>query len=86
MKMDTLIRGIRSTAEVSTMAEQRRQSPAACTRDAIRLVTEQGSGVSATARRRGSKAQMWGRWKRAGAPNASAVLPGHGRRAAAPDA
>ena len=46
------------------MAEKRRQYTEEFKREAIRLVTEQGYGVSETARNLGINAHMLGRWKR----------------------
>jgi transposase len=50
-------------------------------RDAVRLVTEQGYGVSETARKLGINAHMLGRWKRECDTKASAAFPGNGRMA-----
>ena len=63
------------------MAEKRRQYTEVFKREAIRLVTEQGYGVSETARRLGIKAQMLGRWKRECDTKASAAFSGNGRLA-----
>jgi transposase len=47
----------------------------------MRLVTEQGYGMSETARHLGINAHMWGRWKREFDTIGSAAFRGHGRRA-----
>ena len=61
------------------MAEKRRQYTEAFTREAVRLVTEPGYGVSETARNLGINAPMLGRWTRAFDTKGSAAFPGHGR-------
>jgi transposase len=61
------------------MAEKRRTYPEEFTREAIRRVTEQGYGVSETARNLGINATMLGRWKRAWDTKASAAFAGNGR-------
>jgi transposase len=63
------------------LAEKRRQYPEAFTREAIRLVTEQGDGVSAAARNLGSNAQRLGRWKGEFDTQGCVAFPGHGRMA-----
>jgi transposase-like protein len=60
------------------MAEHRRNDGHACTRAAVRLVTEPGSGGSETARQLGSNAQMLGRWTREVEAPPSAAVPGNG--------
>ena len=60
------------------MAEKRRQYTEEFKRETIRLVTEQGYGVSEAARNLGINAQMLGRWKRAFDTQGSAAFPGHG--------
>ena len=65
------------------MAEKRRTYTEEFKREAIRLVTEQGYGVSDTARNLGINAHMLGRWKREFDMKASAAFPGNGRIAAA---
>jgi transposase len=65
------------------MAEKRRQYTEEVKREALRLVTEQGYGVSETARNLGITAHQWGRWKRACETQDSAAFPGHGRMAPA---
>ena len=45
-------------------SEQRRQYTEACKREAVRLVTDHGYGVTETARPLGMNARMLGRWKR----------------------
>ena len=61
------------------MAEKRRQYTEEFKREAIRLVTEQGYGVSEAARNLGINAHMLGRWKREFDTQGSAVFPGNGR-------
>jgi transposase len=63
------------------MAEKGRQYTEEFKREAIRLVTEQGYGVSETARHLGINAHMWGRWKRDFDTNGSAAFSGNGRMA-----
>jgi transposase len=63
------------------MAEKRRQYTEEFKREAIRLVTEQGYGVSETARHLGINAHMLGRWKREFDTQGSAAFPGNGRMA-----
>jgi transposase len=67
------------------MAEKRRQYTEEFKREAIRLVTEQGYGVSETARNLGINAHMWGRWKRDVDTNGSAAFSGNGRMASDQD-
>jgi transposase len=66
-------------------AEKRRQYTEECKREALRLVTAQGYGVSETARNLGINAQMLGRWKRECDTQGRAALPGHGRMASDQD-
>lgn len=61
------------------MAEKRRIYTEEFKREAIRLVTEQGYGVSETARNLGINTNMLGRWKREFDTKASAAFPGNGR-------
>jgi transposase len=61
------------------MAEQRRHYGDEFKREAVRLVTEQGYGVSETARNLGINAHMLGRWKREVEAQQSAAFPGNGR-------
>ena len=61
------------------MSEKRRNSTDEFKREAIRLVTEHGYGVSATARNVGINATRLGRWKRAVDTKPSAACPGNGR-------
>jgi transposase len=61
------------------MAEKRRIYTEEFKREAIRLVTEQGYGVSETARNLGINTNMLGRWKREFDTRASAAFPGNGR-------
>jgi transposase len=63
------------------MAEKRRQYTEEFKREAIRLVTEQGYGVSETARNLGINAHMLGRWKRELDTQGSTAFPGNGRMA-----
>jgi transposase len=65
------------------LAEKRRQDTEECKREAIRLGTEQGYGVSETARPLGINAQRVGRWKREVDPKGRAAFSGTGRMAAA---
>ena len=60
------------------MAEKRRQSTEEFKREAIRLVTEQGYGVSATARNLGINAHMLGRCTSECDTKASAAYSGNG--------
>jgi transposase len=43
---------------------KRRQYTEACKREAVRLITEHGYGVTEAARNLGINARMLGRWKR----------------------
>ena len=61
------------------MAEKRRHYGDEFKREAVRLVTEQGYGVSETARHLGINAHMLGRWKREVEAQQSAAFPGNGR-------
>lgn len=61
------------------MAEKRRNYGDEFKREAVRLVTEHGDGVSETARNLGSNAHMLGRWKREVEAQQSAAFPGNGR-------
>jgi transposase len=63
------------------IAEKRRQYTEEFKREAIRVVTEQGYGVSETARNLGINAHMLGRWKRDFDTNGSAAFSGNGRMA-----
>ena len=63
------------------MAEKRHNYTEEFKREAVRLVTEQGYGVSETARNLGINAKMLGRWKRECEMKASTAFPGHGRMA-----
>ena len=45
-------------------SHKRRQYTEACKREAVRLVTDHGYGVSEAARNLGINATMLGRWKR----------------------
>jgi transposase len=61
------------------MAEKRRQYTEEFKREAIRLVTEQGDGVSETARNLGRNAHRLERWKREFDTKGRAAFPGNGR-------
>ena len=61
------------------MAEKRRHYGDEFKREAVRLVTEQGYGVSETARHLGINAHMLGRWKREVEAQQSAAVPRNGR-------
>jgi transposase len=61
------------------MAEKRRNYGNAFKREAVRLVTEHGYGVSETARNLGINAHMLGRWKREGEAQQSAAFLGNSR-------
>ena len=61
------------------MAETRRNYGDEFKREAVRLVTEHGYGVSETARNLGINAHMLGRWKREVEAQQSAAFPGKGR-------
>jgi transposase len=61
------------------MAEKRRNDGAAFTREAVRLVTEPGYGVSETARHLGIHAHRLGRGTREVEAPQSAAFPGNGR-------
>ena len=67
------------------IAEKRRQYTEECTREAIRLVTEQGYRVSETARHLGINAQMLGRWTRELDTKGRAAFSGTGRMASDPE-
>jgi transposase len=61
------------------MVEKRRQYTEEFKREAIRLVTEQGYGVSEAARNLGINAHMLGRWKREFNTQGRSAFPGNGR-------
>jgi transposase len=65
------------------MAEKRRQYTEEFKREAMRVVTEQGYGVSESARNLGINAHMLGRWKRDFDTKGSAAFSGNGRMASA---
>jgi transposase len=65
------------------MAENRRNYGDECKREAVRLVTEQGSGVSETARNLGIHPNMLGRWRREVEAKQHGAFPGNGH--VAPD-
>jgi transposase-like protein len=68
------------------MTEKRCQYTEECNREAGRLVTERGDGVTATARGLGINAKMLGRWKRPASEASNGALGGHGHRTAAQEA
>jgi transposase len=59
-----------------------RQYTAACRHEAVRLIPEQGYGVTEAARNLGSTAHMLGRWQRQIAPQNNGVYRGNGPLAA----
>jgi transposase len=61
------------------MTDQRHISTEAFNREAVRLGTDQGSGVAEAARNLGLHASRLGRWKRAVEQTMNGALPGHGR-------
>jgi len=61
------------------MSAKWRNDPDEFTREAIRLVTEPGDGVSETARNVGRNATRRGRWTRACETKQRAAFPGNGR-------
>jgi transposase len=61
------------------MPDKRRIYPEAFKREAVRLVTDQGSGVAEAARQRGLHASLLGRWQRAVEHTMHGACPGHGR-------
>jgi transposase len=61
------------------MSEKRRNYTDEFKREAIRLVTEHGYGVSETARNLGLNSTMLGRWKREFETKQSVAFPGNGR-------
>lgn len=61
------------------MAEKRRHDGEAFKREAVRLVTEHGYGVSETACNLGINAHRLGRWTREGEAPQSAAFPGNSR-------
>ena len=61
------------------MTDKRRIYTEAFTREAVRLVTDQGYGVAEAARHLGLNASMLGRWKREGEPTMTGAFPGNGR-------
>jgi transposase len=64
------------------MTEKRRVYTAECKRAAVRLVTEQGYGVTEAARHLGSNVKMLGCWKRHAAPQTKGRFGGNRPRAA----
>jgi transposase len=65
------------------MAEQRKTYTPECKQEAVRVVTEQRSGMAEAARHLGMKAQMLRRWKRALTDRHNGAFPGTGQ--VAPD-
>jgi transposase len=61
------------------MPDKRRIYPEAFKREAVRLVTDQGSGVAEAAHNRGLHASLLGRWKRAGEQTMNGAFPGKER-------
>ena len=57
-------KSVKLTEEVSSMSEKRRQYTDEFKREAVRLVTEQGYGVTEAARNLGINGRMLDRWKR----------------------
>ena len=64
------------------MAEKRRNYGDDFKREAVRLVTEHGYGVSETARNLGINAHMLGRWKRQAEAPENGARAGNGRLSA----
>ena len=60
------------------MTEKRRNYSDEFKREAVRLVTEQGDGVSETARNLGINTPMLGRWKREVEAKHNGAFPGNG--------
>jgi transposase len=67
------------------MSEKRHNDGDEFKREAIRLVTENGYGVGATARHLGIKANRLSRWKREAETKPHAACPGNGRVSPEPD-
>jgi len=61
------------------MTDKRRTYSAEFTREAVRLVTDQGYAVTEAARHLGLKATMLGRWKREVEQTKNGAFPGNGR-------
>ena len=61
------------------MVEKRRNDGDAFKREAVRLVTEQGYGVSETARHLGINAHRLGRWTREVEAHQRVAFPGNAR-------
>ena len=61
------------------LTAKRRTSTAECTREAVRLVTDQGSAVAEAARHLGRNAPRLRRWKGAVEQTTQGAFPGHGR-------
>ena len=64
------------------MSKKRRQYTAEFKREAVRMVTERGYGVTETATDLGSNAKMLGRWKRQASESSNGAFPGNGHRTA----
>lgn len=65
---------------------KRRQYPAAFRQEAVRLITEQGDGVTEAARSFGIHPNMLGRWKRQSEQQRHGSASGNGPLSAEPDA
>jgi transposase len=64
------------------MTEKRRQYTEEFKREAVRMVTERGYGVTETARDLGINAKMLGRWKRQASEASNGACAGNGHRTA----
>ena len=64
-------------------SQKRRQYTAEFKREAIRLITEHGYGVTEAARNLGIHAQMLGRWKRQAEQHTNGSSGGNGQMSAA---
>jgi transposase len=67
------------------MSEKRRQYTDEFKREAVRLVTDQGYGVTEAARNLGINAKMLGRWKRQAERHTSGCMGGNGQMSAEHD-
>jgi transposase len=63
----------------------RRQYTEVCKREAVRLVTDHGYGITETARNLGIHAHMLGRWKRQGEQQHHGIYRGNGHLSAEHD-
>jgi transposase-like protein len=61
------------------ITDNRRTYTAACTREAVRLVTEHGYAVAEAARNLGRNAPLLRRWTCAVGQTKPGAFPGHGR-------